>query len=223
MQRKIFELTANKQNPRTITPAKAAALKKSLMTFGDLGGLVFNRARNRLVGGHMRIESFKAAKDPKVIIEKTYAKPTKTGTVAEGFVEIDGERFSYREVDWPDEHFERAANLNANKAAGEWSLPQVATWLEQMKQADFSLELTMFDAGEQKAIAYDLPMFGNSQAQAITQSKANTIASGENTPDIQSNERARSSTELDISAFEEFSHECPRCGFHFDDSGKAKS
>src|SRR4051812_43912555 len=113
----IKNLVPNAENPRTITPAKRAMLKKALLKFGDLSGIVYNRKTKQLVGGHQRREIF----DPEsvVTITKKFSKPTKTGTVAEGFVEFNGEKFSYREVYW-DAHLEKAANIAANKGAGEW-------------------------------------------------------------------------------------------------------
>jgi DNA modification methylase len=154
MGRDISELLPNEQNPRTITAKKSAALQKSLMAFGDLGGVVFNRALGggRLVGGHQRIDAFKSSPNPQVTIERTYAKPTRTGTVAEGYVDIEGERFAYREVHWPDENLEKAANLAANKSAGEWSMPKVTDWLKDLDTAAFNTDLTMFDHTERESL-----------------------------------------------------------------------
>lgn len=139
---KIKDLKPNPKNPRTITEAKLEQLKKALAEFGDLGGFVFNRTTKMLVGGHQRAKIF--GKDAEVVIEKTYKKPTKTGTVAEGFVELDGERFKYREVVW-DEIKEKAANIAANKGGGEWDMPQLSEWLRDIDSYGFDLDLTMFD------------------------------------------------------------------------------
>jgi hypothetical protein len=69
--------------------------------------------------------------------------------VAEGFVLLNGERFSYREVTW-DKTREKAANIAANKNAGEWDLPQLNEWLKELSSfdIDFDINLTMFDAKE---------------------------------------------------------------------------
>lgn len=144
---KISALKPQPENPRTITPAKAAQLKKTLLEFGDLSGIVFNKKTQHLVGGHRRVENFSPAGD--VVYTRKFKKPTRAGTVAEGYVTLSGERFSYREVSWPLAR-EKAANIAANKNAGEWNLPALGKWIKELGSfdVDFDLELTMFDAEE---------------------------------------------------------------------------
>lgn len=148
---KIQDLTKNPENPRTITDAKKRMLLKALRKFGDLSGIVFNRKTQRLVGGHQRRDIF----DPStpIVVAKKYSKPTKTGTIAEGYIEAKGERFVYREVYW-DEHTEKAANIAANKGAGEWDPARLKDWIAGLNSFDvnFDLELTMFDPDEIKDI-----------------------------------------------------------------------
>jgi DNA modification methylase len=146
----VAKLLPNPKNPRTITPEKLAMLKKSLLEFGDLSGVVLNRKSRQLVGGHQRIQSL----DKKAIVHvtKQYAKPTKTGTVAEGYIESQGERFSYREVNWSLVK-EKAANIAANKGAGEWNTAQLSEWMKELKNTfDFDLDLTMFDEKERNEL-----------------------------------------------------------------------
>lgn len=107
----------SEHNPRTITPSRLAALKDSLDQFGDLSGIILNRRTNKLVGGHQRLTAWENRAD--VTITETLSKPDRVGTVAYGFVQIDGTRYAYREVDW-DENRERAANIAANKHGGEF-------------------------------------------------------------------------------------------------------
>ena len=149
---KISALAVTPENPRTITPAKAAQLKKALIEFGDLSGIVFNVKTKHLVGGNQRSKQFD--RNAKIVYTKKYPKPTRTGTVAEGYIELKGERFGYREVSWPAAR-EKAANLAANKNAGEWDLPQVSAWVKELSSFDIGidLDLTMFDADERS----DLP------------------------------------------------------------------
>lgn len=148
---KISELTKNPDNPRTISDDKKRMLLKSYRRFGDLSGIVFNRKTQHLVGGHQRQDIF----DPEtpIVISKKFSKPTKTGTVAQGYIEIKGERISYREVYW-DANTEKAANIAANKGAGEWDPAKLETWIKDLSSfdIDFDLELTMFDADEIKDI-----------------------------------------------------------------------
>lgn len=146
---KIKNLAPNPDNPRVITDAKLKLLKKALEEFGDLGGFVFNRKSKQLVGGHQRQKLFD--QNTEVEIEKTYKKPTATGTVAEGFVLFNDERFKYREVLW-DEAKEKAANLAANKGAGSWDKEKLTEWMSELSDLSFDLDLTMFDELESKKI-----------------------------------------------------------------------
>lgn len=114
---KIKDLKPNKRNPRKISDRKLGQLKKSLAKYGDLSGFVFNRQTGELVSGHQRSKVLPA--DAKIVIEKKFETPSRARTVAEGFVEIEGERFKYREVD-ADETWAMEAVLAANKHGGEW-------------------------------------------------------------------------------------------------------
>ncbi len=143
----IKNLNLNPKNPRSISDAKLKQLKKALTEFGDLSGFVFNKKSKQLVSGHQRSKIF----DKNAVIEivKTYSKPTKTGTVAEGHVELNGERHKYREVYWPEAK-EKAALIAANKAAGEWDADLLGETLESLSALgeDFDMSLTMFDTEE---------------------------------------------------------------------------
>lgn len=143
---KTNQLAANPDNPRTITDAKLKQLAKALEEFGDLGGFVYNRKSKQLVGGHQRAKLFGAAE---IVIEQNYKKPTRTGTVAEGYAMLKGGRFKYREVYW-DSLKEKAANIAANKGAGEWDMPKLGEWFTELKELGLDLDLTMFDEAERK-------------------------------------------------------------------------
>lgn len=141
----LKDIKGNPKNPRTASDAKLAMLKKSLAEFGDLSGIVFNRRTKHLVGGHQRKDVL--PKDSKITILKKYPKPSKVGTCAEGYITVDGEKYSYREVHW-DEVKEKAANIAANKGAGEWDLDQLTNWMKELEGFGFDLDLTMFDEDE---------------------------------------------------------------------------
>jgi hypothetical protein len=143
----ITDLKPNPKNPRKVSAKKLKQLERALAEFGDLSGIVFNRKTGQLVGGHQRTELFKKRKDAEVAILIKHKKPTKAGTVAEGYVTIDGERFAYREVSW-DIGKEKAANIAANKAAGEWDDKLLTGWFQDLQDLNFDLDLTMFDADE---------------------------------------------------------------------------
>ncbi len=146
---KAKDLSPNLDNPRVASEEKLAFLKNCMVEFGDLGSIVFNRKTKRLVGGHQRSKLF--GQDAPVTIEKKYAKPTRTGTVAEGFITLDGERFKYREVSW-DSTKEKAANIAANKSAGDWDMPKLANWLSDLDELGFDSNLTMFDEDERASL-----------------------------------------------------------------------
>lgn len=149
----IKDLTPNPRNPRRVTDEKLDALKRALAEFGDLGGFVFNNKTKRLVGGHQRAKVFDQRS--KVVIDKKYTKPTKTGTVAEGYVLFGDERFKYREVSWDDVR-EKAASLAANKGAGEWDDHLVAQWLRDVGDFGFDVDLTLFDEDEREELTASL-------------------------------------------------------------------
>lgn len=142
---KIKDLAHNPENPRKISDEKLQMLKKSLAKFGDLSGIIYNTKTKRLVGAHQRTKIF----DPEtpITITNRFSKPTKTGTVAEGYVEIGKDRFSYRETYW-DEATEKAANIAANKGAGEWDDGKLTAWLGELNDLDFDMDFTMFDSKE---------------------------------------------------------------------------
>lgn len=202
-QRTLSRLVGNPDNPRRITDAKLSQLGKSLAKFGDLSGVVYNTTSKRLVGGHQRAKAL--PQDAVIDIAKTYDKPTPTGTVAEGYVSIKDERFAYREVRW-DAATEKAANLAANANAGQWDLPKVALWMEDLKAVSFDMSLTMFDLSEIEMLKYDLP-----QSAQSPQSVSETVVESP----VQSEQVSRKS-EYTSADFDNLAHTCPRCGFGFD-------
>lgn len=149
---KLSDLKPNIRNPRKITQSQRNALKKSLAEFGDLGGVVFNRRLKRLVGAHQRTSVIPA--EAKITLLTKYKEPTKAGTVAEGFIEWEGERYAYREVDW-DEQREVTAMLAANKHGGSWDDD-----LLNLLKADFpamNMELAGFEMPTIAAPVIDIP------------------------------------------------------------------
>lgn len=142
---KVSDLNANPSNPRKIDDWHLDALGKSLKKFGDLGGVVFNRRSKQLIGGHQRIKN--TTSETPVTIITNYLTPTATGTVAEGFIEIEGERFNYREVD-VDAQTEKAMNIAANQHGGEWDFPKLNDWLLELDQENFDMDSLGFSPTE---------------------------------------------------------------------------
>jgi hypothetical protein len=150
------DLKPSENNPRRIDDATALALAKSMARFGDLSGIVFNRVSGRLVGGHQRTKQI--PRTAKITLVKEYAKPTKTGTVSEGFVEFNGDRFTYREVKWDSKKESAAATIAANKHRGEWDYSELIPQLEELQIQGFPMELTGFSSVDLDALLGSLEM-----------------------------------------------------------------
>lgn len=144
------DLQPNPRNPRKITDKKLIALKKALLEFGDLGGIVFNRRTGHLIGGHQRINIFKT-----MPVQFVYG---------DGYIWIElcetGDRFAYREVDWSEEK-EKAANIAANKGAGEWDWDILKDWMKDLDEVNFDLDLTMWDKDDIKSLFRDKPVISD--------------------------------------------------------------
>lgn len=140
---KVSDLKANTSNPRKMDAKSRGALQKSLEKFGDLNCIVFNRRTKSLIGGHQRTKSFPP--ETTVKIEKKYDSPNHCMTVAEGYIEVAGERFKYREVE-ASEKWETEAMLAANRHSGEWDNELLR--LNFSNFPDLDLELTGFSLDE---------------------------------------------------------------------------
>lgn len=139
--RTIGDLKPSPYNPRKIDPERLRMLGDSMGEFGDLSGIVFNRRTGRLIGGHQRIKHI--PESATIDIEQRYEEPTQAGTVAEGFVEMAGERWVYREVD-VDETREAAMNVAANKHGGEFEFGSLTELLSELDAGGFDMPLTGF-------------------------------------------------------------------------------
>lgn len=142
-------LTPNPKNPRKITPSKLEALRKSLEHFGDLSGIIFNEMSGQLICGHQRTEIAHVLGASEAVIERTYDPPTRVGTTAEGYIVLNGERHAFRRVRWNDKT-EMAANIAANKGAGDFDIPALADMMRELRDFDIDLDLTMFDVAERE-------------------------------------------------------------------------
>lgn len=140
----VKELKPAKYNPRKITQSQLDALGKSLIVFGDLSGIVYNQRTGNVVGGHQRLKCIPLD----AIIEKiNLSKISKTGTISEGNIIFNGEKYVYREVDW-DESKEKAANIAANKHGGDFDDQLLTEVLCALREAEFDLNLTGFNQRE---------------------------------------------------------------------------
>ena len=123
-----------RKNPRQITQRQLSDLEKWLDEFGDLSGIVHNLPTDELIGGNQRGRIFDLiGRDENIVITEQLAEPDEQGTIATGYVEWRGHRYTYRAVVW-DEDQARRANIIANKAGGtfdfdmlanEWDMPEL--------------------------------------------------------------------------------------------------
>jgi hypothetical protein len=150
---KTTDWRANPRNPRTISDPQLAALKAAMIEFGDLSGLIVNRQSGNMIGGHQRV---KILADLPVTVVQRFDPPTQRGTVAEGFVEYGGERFIYREVVW-NETREKAAMIAANKHGGDFEADLLSTLLQELKDENFSMDLTGFSERELNRLLFTEP------------------------------------------------------------------
>lgn len=141
----VKDLNDYDKNPRYVKDGHHEMLSSSIEYFGDISGIVYNVRTKRLIGGHQRKISF--SDNFPIIITQTYQHPTKTGTVREGYVDVNGERFNYREVDW-DEDKELAANIAANKGAGQFDYSLLQQHILYLDSVNFDLSKTMHDSDE---------------------------------------------------------------------------
>jgi len=146
----VSDLKPAPYNPRKITDEKLELLRRGMAAFGDLSGIVFNRTTQRLVGGHQRVKHFDPSSD--VTIVTKYDPPTQHGTVAEGYILYDGERWSYREVEWDDEQHEAAANIAANLQGGEFDWPSLTEIVSDLEGHGYDANLVGFTDTELERI-----------------------------------------------------------------------
>jgi hypothetical protein len=137
--RHLAQLTPNDRNPRVLTPAKRAALIKSLAEFGDLSGFVFNRRTCTLIGGHQRRSILPP--ESEIVITERLKKPDTLGTVARGHVVAGADRIPYREVDWPEPKA-TAAMIAANRQGGDFTRGMLAELLAEIESAGLDTDLT---------------------------------------------------------------------------------
>lgn len=144
----IKDLIESPENPRLITESERRALGESLTTFGDSGGVIYNRRSKQVVGGCQRAGFFKSLDpDSEIILEEEYDTPNAQGTVARGYFIVKGEKYSFRVVDWDDKN-EKIAMIAANASGGGWDVDKLKIILSDLanKVDDISeLTATCFD------------------------------------------------------------------------------
>lgn len=129
-------------NPRVISDKRLRALKTSYETYGDLSGIVLNRATDTIVSGHQRLKTLKGKKT-RVVTEKHVDE---YGTVELGHVEVVEKngtlsKIPFRVVEWSDRKAEKAANIAANAHGGDFDNNKLAKLLEELEpKEEFEIE-----------------------------------------------------------------------------------
>lgn len=146
--KKISEIKGYKKNPRKITEKMFNLLGETIKEFGDLSGIVVNVNTGEVIGGNQRTNFFKQnANECEIKIVERFKTATPQGTVATGYVDYNGEKFAYREVDWDTKKSDRA-NIVANKVGGFWDNDMLANEfdIEDLKFGGFEeFELGFFN------------------------------------------------------------------------------
>lgn len=124
----VADLTGDPGNPRVWPPEQLALLAEAMRRFGDLSGIVYNRTTGNLVGGHQRNRALPESASIEIDGQRRRT-PNDQGTVAVGWIMLDGERWRYREVK-VDLETEQAMNLAANKFGEQmWDYDKLAAKL----------------------------------------------------------------------------------------------
>jgi hypothetical protein len=103
-------LTPDPANPNRMDADDKVRMAKSLAAFGDLSGIILNRRTGLLIGGHQRADVLASATMD--VTDLPAKEPD--GTVARGWLVLNGVRYAVRVVDWPEETA-HAALLAANR------------------------------------------------------------------------------------------------------------
>jgi len=123
----IKTLHSDPDNPRSITSDGLDGLAASVVHFGDLSGIVYNKRSGCLVAGHQRVKVLRHAGAQEWVTDSET-----TGHIVHPNTK---EKFAIRIVDW-DEKTERAANLAANNPEIQGAYTSEAIGQLQALEAD---------------------------------------------------------------------------------------
>jgi DNA modification methylase len=153
---KTTTLKQYSKNPRKISDKQFDELKQWLAELGDLSGIVHDINSNQVISGNQRTKVF-SLKESDIVITEKYKKPTKTGTIALGYVIYNGEKFNYRQVKWSPKQCDKASII-ANKAGGEWDEDKLAEFFSADDLSEWGFEadeLDFYDDLEVKEDEFD--------------------------------------------------------------------
>lgn len=130
VQKKLSDIKLAPYNPRKIAKEEKEKLKRSLIEFGYVDPIIYNKRNMFVVGGNQRL------------------------TVLRELAKEDPERWDIKydmvEEDL-DEEMEKALNLALNKISGEWDFPKLKELLVELDTGAFDIEITGFSLDEIKS------------------------------------------------------------------------
>lgn len=204
----VKDLKEADYNPRWITDKRVKALQKSIETFGDLSGVVFNRRTKTLVSGHQRLKTIREKKTRIV----TKACTDKFGTVELGYIEVKDKngliQIPFRVVDWSDKKVEMAANVAANAQGGQFDNKKLGQVLAKLSKDTFDVELLGLDDVTVKTLVNDFE-----KASGLQNAKSKPAPTGKDKGKSGKSDGFQKLSPEDME--EDFEHECPKCNYRW--------
>lgn len=205
MELQIKDLREASYNPRVISAKRLENLHRSMTTYGDLSGVVFNKRTKNMISGHQRLKNLRG----KNVKTKIVTKPMRDefGTVAEGHIIAKTSagtlRIPLRIVDWSDKKAEIAANIAANAHGGDFDKAKLGVLLEKLDAGkSFDVQTIGLDPLSVRNLLPKMPTVGKSSGGSDDDEGESFQEYGEDTF--------------------EFEHTCPKCKFKFNSSKTPK-
>jgi hypothetical protein len=134
------------ENPRKTDDSRLEKLEHNLEELGDLSGIVHNISTDEIICGNQRSKVMQIDKS-KIEILLKFDEPDEQGTIALGFINHNGKKYNFRQVDWSKEQIDKAAII-ANVHAGFWDFEALQEWDSSfLKEAGFNdWELSMINS-----------------------------------------------------------------------------
>jgi hypothetical protein len=130
-----------KHNPRKITGSQIERLESDLNKFGDLSGVVYCQNNKAYIGGNQRSKIFDGSD---ITILERFEKHQTDKTVAVGFINWNGNKYSYREVQFTKEEF-REACIVANNDGGSFDWDILAREWDKIDLSSYNLDISEFE------------------------------------------------------------------------------
>ncbi len=191
-------------NPRVISDKRLGNLAKSMSTYGDLSGVVFNTRTKTLISGHQRLKTLRMAGIKTKIVTKKVKD--NHGTTEEGYILAKTEsgelRLPIRLVSWSDKKTEKAANIAANAHGGDFDREKLGALLRDLETSkQFDIDTIGLDPLSLRGLM---------------------MKNGVDLPGSKGGAGGGEFQEFDEDSFE-FQHTCPKCSFQFNTSAASKS